>query len=105
MKAQLDPRSFVIATYALCGFANFSSIASQIGGIARWPEPESDLGGWAAGGGGGSMANFMSASLPECFSMIGRPRSGWTAARDCGAAGGGAGQRAAGIRPGAGRPG
>src|SRR5262249_21583248 len=33
MKASLDPRSFVIATYALCGFANFSSIAIQIGGI------------------------------------------------------------------------
>ncbi len=33
MKAQLSPRSFVIATYALCGFANFSSIAIQIGGI------------------------------------------------------------------------
>src|SRR6185369_8195562 len=31
--SSLDPRSFVIATYALCGFANFSSIAIQIGGI------------------------------------------------------------------------
>lgn len=30
---QLDPRSVVIAVYALCGFANFSSIAIQIGGI------------------------------------------------------------------------
>jgi CNT family concentrative nucleoside transporter len=29
----LSPRSIVIATYALCGFANFSSIAIQIGGI------------------------------------------------------------------------
>ena len=29
----LDPRSKIIATYALCGFANFSSIAIQIGGI------------------------------------------------------------------------
>jgi CNT family concentrative nucleoside transporter len=28
-----DPRSFVLATYALCGFANFGSIAIQIGGI------------------------------------------------------------------------
>ncbi len=28
-----DPRSVVIATYALCGFSNFSSIAIQIGGI------------------------------------------------------------------------
>lgn len=29
----LDSRSFLLATYALCGFANFSSIAIQIGGI------------------------------------------------------------------------
>jgi CNT family concentrative nucleoside transporter len=29
----LNDRSFTIATYALCGFANFSSIAIQIGGI------------------------------------------------------------------------
>lgn len=32
-KTAVDPRSFVLATYALCGFANFSSIAIQIGGI------------------------------------------------------------------------
>jgi CNT family concentrative nucleoside transporter len=30
---ELDPRSFMIATYALCGFANFGSIAIQVGGI------------------------------------------------------------------------
>lgn len=29
----LSPRSVIIATYALCGFANFSSIAIQLGGI------------------------------------------------------------------------
>ena len=33
MKGALDPRSFTIATFALCGFANFSSIGMQIGGI------------------------------------------------------------------------
>lgn len=33
MKSELSPRSTVIATYALCGFANFSSIAIQVGGI------------------------------------------------------------------------
>lgn len=33
MKGQLSERSQIIATYALCGFANFSSIAIQIGGI------------------------------------------------------------------------
>jgi len=33
MKDSISPRSFTIATYALCGFANFSSIGIQIGGI------------------------------------------------------------------------
>ncbi len=40
----LHYRSVVIATYALCGFANFGSIAIQIGGIsAIAPERRSDL--------------------------------------------------------------
>lgn len=40
----LEPRSAVIATYALCGFANFSSIAIQIGGIgALAPARRADL--------------------------------------------------------------
>ena len=44
MKAALDPRSFIIATYALCGFANLSSIGIQIGGIgALAPERKDDL--------------------------------------------------------------
>jgi CNT family concentrative nucleoside transporter len=39
-----SPRSVVIATYALCGFANFGSIAIQIGGIGGIaPERRSDL--------------------------------------------------------------
>ena len=33
LKSALDPRSFTIATFALCGFANLSSIGIQIGGI------------------------------------------------------------------------
>ncbi len=33
LKAQLSDRSFIITTYALCGFANFGTIAIQIGGI------------------------------------------------------------------------
>jgi CNT family concentrative nucleoside transporter len=33
LKETLDPRSFTIATFALCGFANFASIGLQIGGI------------------------------------------------------------------------
>jgi CNT family concentrative nucleoside transporter len=65
LKSQLDPRSFVIATYALCGFANFGSIAIQIGGIgALAPNRKSDLArlGLKAVA-AGSMANFMSACI------------------------------------------
>ena len=41
---QLSPRSVAIATYALCGFSNFSSIAIQIGGIGGIaPERKGDL--------------------------------------------------------------
>lgn len=40
----LDPRSYTLATYALCGFANFSSIAIQIGGIGSLaPTRRADL--------------------------------------------------------------
>ena len=40
----LDPRSHTLATYALCGFANFASIAIQIGGIGSLaPERRADL--------------------------------------------------------------
>jgi concentrative nucleoside transporter, CNT family len=43
-KTVVEPRSFVLATYALCGFANFSSIAIQIGGIgALAPNRRGDL--------------------------------------------------------------
>ncbi len=42
--ATLEPRSVTIATYALCGFANFASIAIQIGGIgAMAPTRRGDL--------------------------------------------------------------
>jgi concentrative nucleoside transporter, CNT family len=42
--ATLSPRSVTIATYALCGFANFSSIAIQIGGIGTIaPDRRQDL--------------------------------------------------------------
>jgi CNT family concentrative nucleoside transporter len=65
LEKSLDPRSFVIATYALCGFANFSSIAIQIGGIgALAPRRKSDvarLGLRAVAA--GTMANFMSACI------------------------------------------
>jgi CNT family concentrative nucleoside transporter len=42
--SELDPRSFTIATYALCGFANFGSIAIQVGGIGSLaPERRSEM--------------------------------------------------------------
>ena len=65
IQKQLDPKSFVIATYALCGFANFSSIAIQIGGIgALAPTRKSELArlGLRAVA-SGTMANFMSACI------------------------------------------
>jgi CNT family concentrative nucleoside transporter len=65
MRSQLDPRSFTIATYALCGFANFSSIAIQIGGIgALAPNRKSDLARLGIRAvAAGTMANFMSACI------------------------------------------
>jgi concentrative nucleoside transporter, CNT family len=61
----LDPRSAIILTYALLGFANFSSIAIQIGGIGGLaPERRKDI---AALGlramVAGNLAAFMSASI------------------------------------------
>ncbi|HEV2222170.1 MAG TPA: nucleoside transporter C-terminal domain-containing protein [Candidatus Acidoferrales bacterium] len=65
MKAVLDPRSFTIATYALCGFANFSSIGIQIGGIGALAPNKRDelarLGMRAMLA--GTAANLMSASI------------------------------------------
>ena len=64
-QAVLDPRSFAIATFALCGFANFSSIGIQIGGIsALAPNKRGELAklGFRAMI-AGTMANLMSASI------------------------------------------
>lgn len=65
VKASLDPRSFVITTFALCGFANFSSIAIQIGGIgALAPSRKSDLARMGLKAMmAGTLANFMSACI------------------------------------------
>lgn len=65
IRATLDPKSFTIATYALCGFANLSSIAIQIGGIgALAPSRKSDLArlGFRSVA-AGTLANFMSACI------------------------------------------
>ena len=65
MAASLDPRSFTIATFALCGFANFGSIGIQIGGIgALAPNKRSDLARLGLRAMlAGTMANLLSASL------------------------------------------
>ncbi|HET9402642.1 MAG TPA: nucleoside transporter C-terminal domain-containing protein, partial [Candidatus Acidoferrales bacterium] len=69
MKATLDPRSFTIATFALCGFANFSSIGIQIGGIgALAPNKRTDLAKLGIRAMlAGTMANLLSASIVGMF--------------------------------------
>ncbi len=65
LKATLDPRSFTIASFALAGFANLSSVGIQIGGIgALAPTRKSDLAklGFRAML-AGTLANFMSATI------------------------------------------
>lgn len=66
---QLEQRSIVIATYALCGFANFSSIAIQIGGIGSIaPSRRHDLAriGFKAMI-GGTLAAFMTGTIAGMF--------------------------------------
>ena len=65
MKDALDPRSFTIASFALAGFANFSSVGIQLGGIgALAPERKGDLArlGFRAML-AGTLANFLSATI------------------------------------------
>jgi CNT family concentrative nucleoside transporter len=65
LKGTLDPKSFTIATYALCGFANFSSIGIQIGGIgALAPERRHDLARLGIRAMlAGTFANFLTAAI------------------------------------------
>ena len=65
LKEALDPRSFTIATYALCGFANFSSIGIQIGGIgALAPNRRHDLARLGIRAMiAGTLANFVTATI------------------------------------------
>jgi CNT family concentrative nucleoside transporter len=62
---ELSPRSFTIATYALCGFANFGSIAVMIGGIGGLvPSRRPDLARYGLRSMiGGALAAFMTASV------------------------------------------
>jgi CNT family concentrative nucleoside transporter len=65
MVKQLDQKSVVIATYALCGFSNLSSIAIQIGGIGGIaPERRGDLARLGIRAVvAGSLACFMTAAI------------------------------------------
>ena len=65
LRPMLDPKSFTIATFALCGFANFSSIGIQIGGIgALAPERRHDLARLGLRAMlAGTFANFLTATI------------------------------------------
>ena len=65
MKGQLDPRSFTIASFALAGFANFSSVGIQLGGIgALVPNRKHDLARLGLRAMlAGTLANFLSATI------------------------------------------
>ncbi|GAB3906546.1 NupC/NupG family nucleoside CNT transporter [Larkinella knui] len=65
IKSTLDPKTIAITSFALCGFANFSSIAIQVGGIGELaPSRRSDLAklGFKALI-CGTLASYMSATL------------------------------------------
>jgi concentrative nucleoside transporter, CNT family len=68
-KAALSARSFTIATFALCGFANLGSIGIQIGGLgALVPERRHDLAKLGVRAMiAGTMANLISASIAGMF--------------------------------------
>jgi len=65
LKEIIEPRSFTIAIYAICGFANFTSIAIQIGGIGSIvPERRKDLASLGIRAMiGGVLATYLSASI------------------------------------------
>ena len=69
MSTQISERSFIISTYALCGFANFSSIAIQIGGIGTIaPTRRRDLALLGVKSLiGGTLACFMTACIAGIF--------------------------------------
>jgi len=65
LKAELSPRAYTIATYALCGFANFGSLAIQIGGVsALVPERRQDLSRLSLRAlAAGTLATFLTAAI------------------------------------------
>jgi CNT family concentrative nucleoside transporter len=69
MKAQISERSTILATYALCGFSNFSSIAIQLGGIGTMaPEKRPVLAAYGMKSLiGGTLACYMTACIAGLF--------------------------------------
>lgn len=68
LRDSISPRSFTLATYALCGFANFASIAIQIGGIsALVPERRQDL---ARLGFKAMLGGTLAANMTACIAGI-----------------------------------
>lgn len=72
VKEGLSDTSIIIATYALCGFANFSSIAIQIGGIGSLaPERRAELARFGLKAVlGGSLATFMTATIAGVLTQL-----------------------------------
>jgi len=70
IKESLDPKSFLVASYALCGFANLGSIGIQVGGIGSLiPERRSELAKLGLRAMlAGTLANFMTACIAGLIS-------------------------------------
>jgi CNT family concentrative nucleoside transporter len=68
----LTPKALLVSTYALCGFANFSSIAIQIGGIGGIaPDRKSDLARFGLKAVlGGTLATMMTATIAGVLTTI-----------------------------------
>lgn len=68
----LSEKAIIVSTYALCGFANFSSIAIQIGGIGGIaPKRRSDLARFGLRAVlGGSLATFMTATIAGVLTSL-----------------------------------
>jgi CNT family concentrative nucleoside transporter len=72
IQAGLTPKGLLVSTYALCGFANFSSIAIQIGGIGGLaPDRRSDLARFGLRAVlGGTLATMMTATIAGVLTSI-----------------------------------
>jgi CNT family concentrative nucleoside transporter len=72
IQAALTPKGLLVSTYALCGFANFSSIAIQIGGIGGIaPDRRSDLARFGLRAVlGGTLATMMTATIAGVLTSV-----------------------------------